>query len=254
MGTHLIIPDPHAHPKHNNNRADWLGQLILDLRPDVVVNMGDQWDMPSLSAYDKGKRDFQGRTYAADINAGLDFSERLFAPIRHAKKRQPRKVYIEGNHDNRIERALDLSPELVGTVSIGDLDLKRDYDDIVRYQGNTPGTIAIDGVNYAHFFVSGIMGRPLGGEHPAYSLVSKQFISCTAAHSHVLDYCVRADANGVPRMGLVAGCFLDYNADWAGEINKLWVRGVAICRDVEDGAYDLQWVSMEALKAEYGHG
>ena len=38
---HLVIPDPHAHPDHNNNRADWLGQLILDLKPDVVVNLGD---------------------------------------------------------------------------------------------------------------------------------------------------------------------------------------------------------------------
>lgn len=204
--------------------------------------------------YDKGKRDFQNRTYAADIDAGLDFSERLFAPIRHAKKRQPTKIYIEGNHDQRIERALDLSPELVGTVSFNDLDLKRDYDEIVRYEGDTPGTITVDGVTYAHFFISGVMGRALGGEHPAYTLLAKQFLSCTAAHSHTFDYCVRADANGHPVMGLVAGCFLDYNAEWAGERNRLWTRGVAICRDVEDGAYDLQWISMAALKQEYDNG
>jgi hypothetical protein len=254
LSVHLVIPDPHAHPKHHNERADWLGRLILDLKPDVVINMGDQFDMPSLSSYDKGKRDFEGRTYAADINAGLDFSERLFTPVRRARKKRPRRVYIEGNHDNRIERALDLSPELVGTISFNDYDLKRDYDDVVRYNGNTPGIINIDGVNYSHFLVSGVMGRPIGGEHPAYTLISKQFQSCTVAHTHVFDYCVRSNARGGLVMGLVAGCYLDYRADWAGEINNLWVRGVAICRNVEGGSYDLQWVSMEALKKEYGNG
>jgi predicted MPP superfamily phosphohydrolase len=42
--THLIIPDPHAHPDFNNDRAVWLGELIKDLKPDVVVNLGDMWD------------------------------------------------------------------------------------------------------------------------------------------------------------------------------------------------------------------
>ena len=254
MTIHLIIPDVHAHPKYNNDRADWLGRLIVDLRPDVVVNLGDQWDMPSLSSYDKGKRDFYGRTYKADIDSGLEFSDRLFAPIRRRKKKQPRKVYIEGNHDNRIERALDLSPELVGNIGFGDLDLKRDYNDVVRYRGNTPGSITIDGISYAHYFVTGVSGRPIGGEHPAFTLISKQFVSCTVGHTHVLDWCVRRDANGIGRMGFVAGCYLDYEAAWAGEINKLWERGVAIKRNVEDGVYDLQWVSLAALKKEYGNG
>lgn len=28
---HLVIPDSHAHPDYNNNRADWLGELIADV-------------------------------------------------------------------------------------------------------------------------------------------------------------------------------------------------------------------------------
>ena len=30
---HLVVPDSHAHPDYNNDRADWLGQLIADLKP-----------------------------------------------------------------------------------------------------------------------------------------------------------------------------------------------------------------------------
>jgi hypothetical protein len=65
--THLIIPDPHASPDHNNDRALYLGELIMDIKPDLVLCMGDGPDMPSLSSYDKGKKSFQGRTYKADV-------------------------------------------------------------------------------------------------------------------------------------------------------------------------------------------
>jgi hypothetical protein len=246
------MPDSHAHPEHNNKRAEYVGRLLLDLKPDVFVNIGDTWDMASLSSYDKGKRDFHGRTYAADIASGLDFNERLFAPLRNQKRRLPQSVFIIGNHEQRIDRALDLSPELVGTISYSDLDLGRDYDIVVGYTGNTPGTIELDGIQFAHFMVSGIMGRPIGGEHPAYTLISKKFQSCVVGHSHVLDYCVRSDGNGRNVQGLVSGCLVDYSPDWAGEIAKLWVPGVSILRNVENGEFDWEWISLKRLEQAYG--
>ncbi len=35
--SHLVIPDPHAQPGYNNDRADYLAGLIIDLNPDVVI-------------------------------------------------------------------------------------------------------------------------------------------------------------------------------------------------------------------------
>lgn len=252
--TYVILPDPHAHPAYSNERADWVGKLLLDVKPDVFINLGDLADMESLSSYDKGKRDFQGRTYKADIDAGLDFNERLFAPLRAQKRRLPATVFIEGNHENRIERALDLSPELVGTISFDDLDLRKDYDEIIRYTGTTPGSLELDGIQFAHYMVSGVMGRPIGGEHPAYTLISKKFQSCVVGHTHVFDYCVRSDGNGRDVQGLVAGCFIDYAPKWAGEVSKMWVPGLAVLRNVESGMFDLQWISINSLKKEYGNG
>ena len=46
----------------------------------------------------------------------------------------------------------------------------------------------------------------------------------------------------------------DYPVDWAGPIEDLWTRGVVIKRQVDNGNYDLQMVSLEALKQEYGNG
>lgn len=252
--SHLLIPDPHAQPGYHNDRADWLAELIIDLKPDVVINMGDTWDMPSLSSYDRGKKSFQGRNYRKDIEAGLEFNERVWAPVRARKKKLPFRVFLEGNHEERITRAIEASPELDGAISFDDLQLKEHYDEVVRYQGQTPGIIKLDGVSYGHYFISGVMGRAIGGEHPAYSLLTKEYESCTQGHTHIFDYCERTTASGVKIAGMVCGVYQDYHANWAGEANKLWWRGVVFKENVQDGFYDFRTISLDRLKKEYGNG
>jgi hypothetical protein len=252
LKTHLVIPDGHTKPGTDNRRWSWIGNLILDLKPDVVVSLGDDADMESLCAYDKGTRAFQGRSYGADIDIFLDSRERMMYPLNKAKKKKPRFVYLEGNHDHRIKKALNLSPELDGAISFKDLELDSYYHDVVEYVGNTPGTIEIDGVYYAHYFTSGVMGRPISGEHPAYSLLSKQFVSCTAGHLHTADYCIRTLPNGRRIHGAVAGVFQEHDSDFAGVANKIWWKGVVIKRYVSEGDYAIQFVTMKMLEDAYG--
>ena len=250
--THLVFSDAHAHPDHKNDRADWLGSLICDVKPDVVIDIGDTADMPSLSTYDKGKRSFLGRSYEKDIQSHNEFQDRVWSRVRKQKQKLPRRIRLIGNHEQRIERCLDLHPELEGTVSYRSLELERYYDDIVYYNGQTPGTIEVDGIVYSHYFSSGVMGRPISGEHPAFSLLNRKFQSCTQGHTHVYDHCVRTTERGRKLYGLVTGCFQDYDSGWAGEVNKLWWRGCFIKRNVEDGMYDLETVSLKSLKNDYG--
>lgn len=250
--THLILPDPHAHPDFHNDRADWVGKLIKDLKPDVVINIGDAADMPSLSSYDKGTRAFQGRNYRKDIDAHLDFQERMWHPIKRSKKKKPYSIIFEGNHEHRIKRALNLSPELDGAISFDDLDFKRYYDNVVEYRGNGPGVKEIDGIHYAHFMVSGIKGLPVGGEHHAYTLLAKKHRSCVVGHSHLFDVCRRTSVGGSKINSVVVGVYQDYHSDWAGECNSLWDRGLVILNNVEDGEFGIQWVNLESLKREYG--
>ena len=248
----LVIPDQHAHPKYHNERAVWLGKFIRDVKPDLVVNMGDGADMPSLCSYDKGKKSFQGRTYKQDIDSHLDFQDRVWSTVREGKKKLPRRVYLHGNHENRIARAIELQPELEGTISFDDLELSEWYDTIVPYSGSTPGSVFIEGVRFAHYIVSGTMGRPISGEHHAHSLLTKTHNSCVVAHSHCFDYCVRTKGDGKKILGLVAGCYQDYDSDFAGGANLYWDRGLFLLNNLVDGTYDLQTVSLTKLKEEYG--
>lgn len=249
--THLIIPDTHAHPKHHNDRALWLGELIKDVKPDVVVHMGDSADMPSLSSYDKGKKSFQGRKYKDDIDAHLDFQEKMWYKVRKAKKRLPYRVFLHGNHEHRISRAVEISPELEDTIGYHDLQISEWYDEEVEYSGGTPGITCIDGIHYAHYFTSGKMGYAISGEHPAYTLLSKFHGSCTAAHGHDLDYSIRRSVDGRWMHGLIAGVYQDYDSDWAGNLCKKWWRGVVVKREVLCGAYEPQFISLETLRKEY---
>lgn len=251
--THLVVPDSHAHADFSNDRYDWLGRFIADLKPDVIINIGDNADMASLSTYDKGKRSFQGRNYKDDINAHLDAQERTFSPIKKLKKKLPESYYFIGNHEHRITRAIDLSPELDGAISLNDLALRDYYDEVIDYSGGTPGVKCIDGVTYAHYFVGGIAGRPLGGIHAGYAIATKKFSSATCGHSHLFDTSWHVDLAGRPVIGTVVGCYQDYNNDWAGEVCSLWNRGVVVKRNVCNGGYDLQWISLNTLKKEYGN-
>lgn len=251
--THLVIPDAHADPKVSNRRALWVGELIADVKPDVVINVGDLAEMNSVCQYDKGKAAYEGKNYQADINSAVEFTDMMKHRVKLRKKRQPMWVIEEGNHENRIRRALNLRPELEGIMSMKDLQWEENYDEVVWYDGGSPGVIHIDGIAYAHFLVSGVMGRAIGGEHPAYSLLTKRFTSCTVGHLHLFDHSIRTRGDGKKIQGLVAGCYFDHFQDWAGQANNLYWPGVFIKRNVEDGNYDLEMVSMARLKKEYGH-
>ena len=252
---HLVIPDAHAKPDTDLSRADLLAKLIADVKPTTVIDLGDTADMPSLCSYDKGTKSFHGRSYERDIDAHAEFQERIWKPLSRRKKKMPRRIRIIGNHDYRIWRAIEIQPELEGHrfgVSPRDLDLERYYTDVVEYNGGTPGIINVDGVHYSHFFVSGVKGLPIGGEHSASSLLTKQFQSCTVGHSHLLDFATKTRADGTRMNGLVAGVFQEHFSDFAGESNKLWWKGVVIKRGVEGGMYDPEFVSLERLRKVYG--
>ena len=248
----MVVPDQHAHSDFSNHRADYLAQLTIDERPDIIVNIGDAADMPSLASYDKGKRSFAGKSYSKDIDAHLEFQDRWWSPVKRQKKKMADRYFFIGNHCERIDRALDLSPELEGTIGYKDLQLEDYYDEIIPYIGMTPGVKVIEGVAFAHYFITGVMGRAVSGEHPAYSLLSKNFKSCVQGHTHVLDYCVRTTSDNNKIQALVCGVFQDYQSSWSGVVGNLWWRGVCILDNAEDGQFDLRTISLKNLEKTYG--
>lgn len=254
----LIIPDSHSKPGVSNERFTWLGRLAADWRPDVIIHLGDAWDMPSLSSYDVGKKSFEGRSYKADLAAGheaFDLLDKEIIGVREAGKRDekrgmyhPRKIILGGNHDEgRVKRVVEFDRKLDGTIGVDDF--------------KHPGwewqpflsALNVEGVFFSHYFISGVLGRPIGGENPATTLLNKQHRSCIAGHLHLYSYAERTDVEGKRLQAIVAGCFLgegQYEA-YAGPANGMWSNCVTKLHDVKDGTFDLEKVSLDRLKKLY---
>ena len=124
---HLIIPDGQVKPGVPLEHWTWLGQYIVDKKPDRIICIGDFADMESLSMYDVGKKSFEGRRYRTDVEASHIAMKKLFTPIveenvrlkRNKEKRYRPDLHLcLGNHEDRISRAVEADPKLEGVLSL----------------------------------------------------------------------------------------------------------------------------------------
>ena len=254
MTKHLIIPDTQAKPESNFDHMRWAGEYAVKHKPDVIIHLGDHWDMPSLSSYDKGTKSFEGRRYLADIDAGIRGMQEFLQPIRDEQERQrtnkhkiwrPRMVYIMGNHEYRIERAIESSPELDGLMSYADFGLEDMGWEVIPFLE----VEVIDGVCYSHYFTSGVMGRPVSS---ARALVTKKMMSCVMGHVQDRDIAYARRADGKSMTGLFAGIFYQENQGYLNaQTNQSW-RGIWMLNEVNEGAFDEMQISLEYLRGKYG--
>jgi hypothetical protein len=253
----LIVPDSHANPDISNDRFLWLGRFILDRQPDIIVNLGDLYDMNSLSSYDKGKKSFEGRRYKLDIDVGVDALQKMDQPwndfnnkrrnIRKARLKSPRKIITLGNHEHRIIRAVEDSPQLDGVLSLDNLRLQEFGYEVCPYRK----AICIDGIYFSHNFPSGTLGHPIGGVNIASSMITKNLVSSVCGHAHVFDYAIRARPDGTKAIGLCAGWYGE-EPTYSDATDQLWVSCVTMLHDVYNGDFDIETISIERIKRQYG--
>lgn len=254
--TVVVFTCAHADPNCTNERFSWLGDLIEDIKPEYVVDLGDGADMRSLNTYDtRNPQAVVAQSYQADIESYNEAQDRLWGRYKLSKKKRPYRIGFEGNHEHRIKKALAVDPRLEGTkygISFSHLQTDHWFDEYHEYTNSAPALAIYDGILYGHYVSTGNFGSALSTKHHGYSLVEKLACSATVGHSHKFHYYRKADARPTPLNGLVAGCFKGKEEAWAGQANAEWSKGVVIKRQVNNGDYDLSWVSMKALEAEYG--
>lgn len=252
MTTHLVIPDTQAKPGAPTDHLRWIGHYIVDKKPDVIIHLGDHWDMPSLSSYDRGKKAMEGRRYRQDVDAGneawavlnkpLDDYNRQRAKTKH-KQYTPVKKRLLGNHEQRIDRATEMDAALDGTIG---------YDDLL-----SPGwevhdfldMVEVDGVLYSHYFYNPNSGRP-------YTSMIENRIrtvgqSFTMGHQQTLAYGLVFTNNGQQRHGLVAGACYLHDEDYKGYQGNAHWRGIIRKSAVKDGSYDPTFISLDSLCQRY---
>lgn len=249
----IVIPDVQIRPGDDTTFIKNIGQYIVDKKPDVIVNIGDWADMPSLSSYDVGKKAFEGRRYKADIEAANSAMDVLLQPIKdsniravkyHEKRYYPRMVFTLGNHEQRIERAVSGDAKLEGTIGLFDLKYVEAGWEVYPFLQ----PVVINGVAFCHYYSSGVLNRPCAS---AQQQLNKKHMSTIAGHQQGLQIATGHNAEDKRLTSVIAGSCYEHDEDYMGpQGNKHW-RGILVLHDVKDGEFDLMPVSLNYLKQKY---
>lgn len=258
MGTdtpkrHLLIADCQVRPGVPLDHIAWIAQALVDYRPDTIVNIGDWWDMPSLSMHDgPGSMKMEGARYEDDVFAGSDAFAELCAPmeaeqarlVRNKEKQwKPRKVFCFGNHEARINRAVANAPKWAGTIGEHHLDT-RDFERQPFLQ-----RVWQDGVLYSHFFQSSHSSHAIGGSID--NRLNKIGASFVQGHEQGFRYGTRIQASGATWHGLVAGsCYL-HREEYRGNQGQGHWRGIVVLNEVRDGDYCVMPLTLDYLCRKY---
>jgi hypothetical protein len=248
---HFVLPDVQAKAGNDFAFLTAIGNYIVEKKPDVIINIGDFADMESLSSYDKGKKSFEGRSYKNDIWAAREAMDALLTPLFKETERlkknkekayKPRMVLTLGNHEHRIDRAIDLQRELDGLMSIDDLPYQ-DWEVIPFLE-----TICIDGIAYSHYFTSGGMQRPIC---TAQALLTKKHMSCFAGHLQGRQIAYARRADGKEMTAIICGSCYEHDEKYLGAQGNQHFRGCYMLHEVDDGSFDEMAVSIRYLKENY---
>lgn len=246
---HLVIPDTQAKPGVPLVHMKWIAQYAAQKRPARIVHLGDHYDLPSLSSYDKGTKRAEGRRLSHDIAAGA-LALRIFNETlaKHAPDYAPEKHMLTGNHEIRLQRHIDASPELDGALSMGDLRREEfgwtihDFLEMSRF----------DGVWYSHYFCHNAHGRVVQSKRGQPS--AREQIrriggeSCIAGHAQSIDVHYQSvPAKGGIRTGIIAGsCYLHDEEYLTPQGEEYW-RGVLMLNNVVDGEFALWTIGLDWL-------
>lgn len=249
----IVIPDVQIKPGADLSYIRWMSQYIVDKKPDALVVIGDWADMPSLSSYDVGTKSFEGRTYRDDILAANDGLQILMAPIqaemerierRRITKWRLRKVVTLGNHEARINVAIEKDRKLDGLISTSDIFFEQWGFEVYPFLE----VVLVGGIAFSHFFCSGVMGRPIT---TARSLLNKMHMSCIAGHQQGYDIATANRADGARLTAIIAGSAYPHDEAYLNaQTNQHW-RGILMLNEVKDGTFDAMQVSLKFLEERY---
>jgi len=246
-----VIPDTQVKDGVGTEHLRWAGEYLAEKKPDVIIHIGDHWDMPSLSSYDRGTKSFEGRRYTKDIEAGNLAMDVFLKPIKEEQSRikrnkhkqwKPRMVFTMGNHENRINRAIESDAILEGVIGTTDFNLEDwEVHDFLE-------PVFIEGVGFCHYFTSGVMGRPVSS---ARAMVTKKMQSTVMGHVQDKDIAYARRADGKSVTGIFAGIFYQHDEAYLGSQGNASWRGIWMLNEVNDGAFDEMPISMNYLERKY---
>lgn len=238
---YCIIPDVQVGPDTPTKHLSWVGNYIAEKRPDVIIQIGDFNDMPSLNTHALGKVEMEGLRYRDDIEAGKAAMDRLLKPFRSIKRYQPKKHLTLGNHEFRIQREAESNPKMIGTLDMKDLGYAERGWKVHPFLK----VIKLDGIEFTHYFTSGVLGKPVTS---AAAILRQRHCSGIMGHSQYTDISFHKQSGHIAMM--VGVCNL-HEEKYLGPQGNTYRRQIVMLHEVRNGIFDPMLVSLDFLKAKY---
>jgi len=246
----IMIPDTQVKQDVPLEHLSALGNYITDKRPDVVVHIGDHFDMPSLGTHNsKGHIVYEGARMLSDLEAGWAGMDALLSPLNslNAQRKKnkklgykPRMIFCYGNHENRRDRLMSQEPFLRGALP--DYGLERYGWEVHPFLS----PVRVEGVNFCHYAQGGAMGRPISRAH---LIAVKKHESWVVGHQQTFDYYIspHVKTDGSRVQCIIAGAFYQHEEDYMQiQGNQHW-RGALMLTEVRNGSFDVVTLSTDYL-------
>lgn len=246
----VCIPDTQIKPGVPLGHIPAIGRYCAEWKPDVIVQLGDWADFPSLSSYDEGKLAMEGRRYEEDCAVANDALATLTKEILRPKGYRPRRIKLRGNHDGfanggRPHRFIQANPKLAGKISPKDMIDKSLGWEVHEFLE----VVEVDKILLSHYLVNPKTGRPWGGN--AQYKLKQAHQSFVIGHTQGLDSAMLPLPNGGRIRGLVSGsCYLHQEEYLGPQGSNEW-RGIVVLHEVRDGDWDQMEVSLNFLMRKY---
>lgn len=191
----LFVSDAH-HPFVDKRAWALMLKAAKDLKPKHIVVIGDFLDCYAVSSHSKDPA--RAGRLREEVDAGLVALAQLDA------LGATNKIFIGGNHEDRLERYLqDKAPELFDFVSIpGILELKARGWKYVPYKSDE---------RLGKLWLTHDVGS--SGRNAIFKAIDTYQHSTVTGHSHRLAYVVEGNAAGEVKLGAAFG--------WLGDAKKV---------------------------------
>jgi len=246
----VLIPDTQVKPGVPLDHIIAAGNYIAVHRPDVVVVIGDWWDMPSLNRFGSNL-ELDGTRVLEDLQAGKDAMELFLAHALVDEDYNPRMVFTVGNHDPqvRIPRAVQEYANLEGLLVDNTTEwLEEKGFEVYEFLD----IVEIAGIRFSHFFVNPHSAKkgPLGGAID--TMLKNCGFSFVQGYTQGLKMGKHYLGDGSVRLGILAGSFYMHDEAYMGEQGNIahW-RGIMQLNDAKDGGADICELSVDYLLRRY---
>lgn len=249
---HCLIPDTQIYHKSNVKHIQAAANYLSKHKPDKIIIIGDWWDMPSLSSYDRaGDKGWEDKDVQADIDAGWSAMHMFLRTLR--QKYNPEIHFCVGNHEDRITRASEAADTRIFQQYLNlDTMILNPLKRLRVKTHNFLDVVTIDGICYSHYFVNpaSLFTSPIGGTIEAK--LKNLGHSFSMGHQQKKQTGEIYTCTGKRRRGLVCGRFYpDYHKYLGPQKNSQSWSGIIMKHEVKNGDYDLMEVSMKYLLKAY---